>query len=122
MPEEEATVVTEVTIPTEPEETTPVVEDEGDTTVVVTTESGGDAPVEAVIDHEGRLTRIEQTQEEILALLTATAQRAEEAQVTADVAVEMAVSPEPEPEPEPDQPPRKVNVMHRSWRELLGRG
>jgi hypothetical protein len=117
---ESAIVTTEVALPAPEEGDTSPVED-GDTTVTVVTDSGDDETTPVVVDHEGRLVRIEEQQAQILALLQATSEQVVSAQETADVAVELAVQPEPEPEPEPDTPPAKPHVFHRSWNELLGR-
>ena len=120
MADDDAVVTTEVIIPVESEETPAV--DEGDTIVTVVTEpadDGGSLPV--VVDHEGRLTLIEQTQAEILQILQTQQAQVAVAQESASAALDVALTPEPEPEPEPDNPPAKRHFMHKSLSELLGR-
>lgn len=116
---EGTTVTTETVIPPAPETV-----DTPDVTVVnvdIPESDASDSVDGAVIDHEGRLVRIETAVTEIATAVAINAQATQNAAETADVALEVALEPEPEPEPEPDKPPNKPHVMHRTWRELWGK-
>jgi hypothetical protein len=120
MSESPVTVVTEVEIPDitpddSPEPVEPV------QITVVAEDAPEDTSLPAVVDHEGRLARIEIALEQLAAnQALATAQLAVVAEVTEENQ-EILNAPAPEPDIEPDVEPVRKHFMHRSWRELLGK-
>ena len=120
-PEETATVTTEVEIPVTPEETPAETPDTDVTVINVDTPEADSGAIVVDINHEQRLTRMEDMLSAIVSRLDRTESVAESAAVVAEVAAETAQDALLEDEPEPDREPTKKHVLHRSWGELLGR-
>lgn len=123
---EESTTV-EVVVET-PEEPTPEPVTDDTTVVVVEDNSGGDAGTEvaldAAIDHEGRLTRLEDQQTQIIALLEGISVNQQQTQETAAVALDVAIDAEEtanealegeQESPDEDVEPDKEHPFFRKW-------